>query len=593
MRNQLFAALCGLMIVAMLLSACGQAATPVPPTAAPATQAPAQPAQPTQPPPPTKAPEPTKPPVPTATPKPKVVRVAFTEEPDSLSPLYTNMWFTQVLRDMYLATGLIDYNQKNEPIPWIAKEIPTAANGGISADGKTITYKLRNDVKWSDGEPLTADDYVFTWQMLMSDKNAVNSRDPFDAYVDKVAAPDPYTLVVTFKEPYAPWQAKIFSSVSATQAIPKHILEPVFQKDGTIDKADWNRNPTVGVGPFLFKEWQSGSHLIFQANPNFWLGKPKLDQVFIKIVPDDAAQIAALKAGDTDIGVFIAYSDMPDLEKLGTLDLVQESSGYKESWFFNLSTDAKTKGHPALQDVNVRKAIVMAVDFVKIDKDLLLGRTKPAVTFWDGTPYADPSLQPIPFDKAGAEKLLDDAGWKKGADGIRAKGGVKLKLRYRTTTREVRKNTQVIVQQMLKDVGIDVELLNDSSDVFFNGYADKGPTATGQYDLAQWSTAPSFPDPDYSSWLCKEIPSDKNPSGTNDMFLCDKDLDALFQKEATTVDAAARMPIFFQIEKIISDKVYWASVWDDPDWWAVSKNLQNVKFSGATPFWNVYEWDMK
>jgi peptide/nickel transport system substrate-binding protein len=272
---------------------------------------------------------------------------------------------------------------------------------------------------------------------------------------------------------------------------------------------------------------------------------------------------------------------------------VQESSGYKESWFFNLSTNAKTKGHPALQDPNVRKAIVMAVDREKIDKDLLLGRTKPAVTFWDDSPYADPSIQPIPFDKAGAEKLLDDAGWKKGADGIRAKGGVKLKLRYRTTTREVRKNTQVIVQQMLKDVGIDVELLNDSSDVFFNSYGDKGPVATGQYDIAEWSTSPAFPDPDMVDFRCKEIPSDQNPAGSNWSFLCDKELDDLFNKETATVDATARTPIFFQIEKIIADKVYWVSIWDDPDWWAVSKNLVNVKFSGATPFWNVYEWDLK
>jgi len=588
MNNRLFAAFSGLMILVLILSACAPAAPPAP------TQAPAPaPAQPTPPPPPTNTPVPTKPPAPTATPKPKVVRVTFPQEPDNLNPLYTNMWFVLVLRDMYLATGLIDYNQKNEPIPWIAKEIPTAANGGISADGKTITYKLRNDVKWSDGVPLTADDYVFTWQMIMADKNTVTSRDPFDAYVDKVEAKDPTTLVVTFKEPYAPWQAKIFSNVNSSQAIPKHILEPVFKKDGSIDKADWNRNPTVGVGPFLFKEWQSGSHLIFTANKDFWLGKPKLDQVFIQIVPDDAAQIAALKAGGSDIGVFIAYSDMPDLEKLGTLDLVQESSGYKESWFFNQSTDPKTKGHPALQDPNVRRAIVMAVDREKIDKDLLLGRTKPAITFWDGMPYADPSLQPIPFDKAGAEKLLDDAGWKKGTDGIRAKGGVKLKLRYRTTTREVRKNTQVIVQQMLKDVGIDVELLNDSSDVFFNSYGDKGPIATGQYDIAEWSTSPSFPDPDWVDFRCKEVPSDKNPAGSNWSFACDKELDDLFNKETATVDAAARMPIFFQIAKIISDKVYWVSIWDDPDWWAVSKNLQNVKFSGATPFWNVYEWDMK
>ena len=276
--------------------------------------------------------------------------------------------------------------------------------------------------------------------------------------------------------------------------VPKHILEPVFKKDGTIDKADWNRKPTVGFGPFVFKEWQSGSSITFVANPNYYKGKPKLDQVFIKIVPDDAAQIAALKAGDTDIGAFISYQDMPDLEKLGTLDLVKAQSGYQESWFMNLSTDPKTKGHPALQDVNVRKAIVMAVDREKIVKDLLGGRTKVSATFWEGTPYADPTPSPSPTTKTGAKKLLDDAGWKKGTDGIREPtAAVKLKLRYATTTRDVRKNTQVIVQQMLKEVGVDVELINHSSDLFFASYADKGPIAIGQYDIEEHSTVPQLP----------------------------------------------------------------------------------------------------
>lgn len=589
MRNRLFAALSGLMIVSMLLAACAPAATPVPPTQAPAPA----PAQPTQPPAPTKAPEPTKPPAPTATPKPKVARVTFQQEPDSLNPLYSQMWFVYVAHGLYLNTGLLTYNEKNEVIPWVAKEIPSKANGGISADDKVITYKLRDDAKWSDGTPLTADDYVFTWQMIMSDKNAVMSRDPYDAYVDKVEAKDKTTLVVTFTEAYAPWQAKIFSNVNATQAIPKHILEPVFQKDGTIDNAEWNRKPTVGAGPFVFKEWQSGSHLIFQANPNFWLGKPKIDQVFIKIVPDDAAQLAAMKAGETDFGVFINYQDMPDIEKMGTFNLVVAQSGYQESWFMNLSTDPKTKGHVALQDVNVRKAIVMAVDRDKIIKDLMGGRTKVSATLWEGTPYSDPSAKPLPYDPEGAKKLLDDAGWKVGSDGIRAKGGVKLKLRYVTTTKDVRKNTQVLVQQMLKDVGVEVELINHSSDVFFASYAEKGPVSIGQYDIAEWSTVPSYPDPDFVSWLCKEIPSDKNPSGTNSQFFCDKELDALFAKQATTVDPAARTPIFYDIAKIVNDKVYWSSMWNDPDWWAVSKNMVNVKISGATMFWNAFEWDIK
>jgi len=593
MRYQLFATLSVVMIVSLLLSACGPAATPVPPTAAP-TQAPAQP---TELPEPTKPPPPTNTPAPTPTPKPKVVRVTISQEPDSLNPMYTQMWFSAIVLDTSLATGLLMYNEKNEPIPWIAKEIPSKANGGISADDKTITYKLREDVKWSDGQPLTADDYVFTWQMIMSDKNAVQSRAPFDTNVEKVEAKDKTTLVVTFTGPYAPWQTKIFSNYNQTQAIPKHILEPVFNKDGTLDTAEWNRKPTVGAGPFLFKEWQTGSYLSMVANPNFWLGKPKVDQIFFKIVPDDAAQMAALKAGDADIGTFIAYPDVPELQKLGTLDVVKVQSGYKEGWFFNLSARAdKTKGHPALQDVNVRKAVVMAVDRDKICNELLYGLTKPASTFWDGTPFSNPEVKPLPYDPEGAKKLLDEAGWTVGKDGIREKtiGGkvVKLKLRYVTTEKEVRKSTQVIVQQMLKDVGVAVDLINHSGDVIFNGYAEGGPIATGQYDIAEWSDG-AFPDPDYAYWLCKEIPSDKNPSGVNQQFICDPELDKLFTQQATVVDPNARVQLFYQISKLMADKVYWISIWDDPDLWTVSKTLQNVKFSGATPFWNCYEWDVK
>jgi peptide/nickel transport system substrate-binding protein len=380
--------------------------------------------------------------------------------------------------------------------------------------------------------------------------------------------------------------------VDATNALPKHILEPVFENEGTLDNADWNRKPTVGVGPFLFKEWESGSHLIFEANPNFWLGKPKVDQIFVRIVPDDAAQVAAIKAGDADIGAFIPYSDIPDLQALGTVDLPKVSSGYKESWFLNLSTrEDKTKGHPALQDANVRRAVVMALNRDKISQDLLYGMTKPAITFWDGTPFANPELKGIPYDPEGAKKLLDEAGWKVGADGIREKDGVKLKLRYVTTTREIRKNTQVIVQQMWKEVGIDSELINHSADIFWNGYGNGGPIATGQYDIAEWSTCPYFPDPDTNQWLCKEIPSDESPAGNNWQFICDEELDALLAKQMSTVDAAARVNIFHEIGKIIEDKVYWISMWDDPDIWTVNKKLKDVKFSGATPFWNSYEWD--
>ena len=247
MRNRLFAALSGLMILSMLLSACAPAATPAP-TAVPATQAPAQPAQPTQPPPPTNTPVPTKPPAPTATPKPKVVRITISQEPDSLNPLYTKCGSR---RSCWILPGHwpADVQRKERADPLDRQRDPhrgrTAASRPTARPSPTSCATMSSG---RDGQPLTADDYVFTWQMIMSDKNAVQSRDPFDTYVDKVEAKDKTTLVVTFKEPYAPWQAKIFSNVNQTNAIPKHILEPVFQKDGTIDNAEWNRKPDGGRG---------------------------------------------------------------------------------------------------------------------------------------------------------------------------------------------------------------------------------------------------------------------------------------------------------------------------------------------------------
>jgi peptide/nickel transport system substrate-binding protein len=520
---------------------------------------------------------------------PRVVTMTFTQEPDNLNPLYTTMWFSAVTREFWLRTALITWDDTHQAVPEIAAEIPSRSNGGVSDDGLTLTYTLRRDVQWSDGTPITAHDYVFTYEMLMSPHNTVQTRDPYDKYVASVEAPTPHTLVVRLRQPFAAWRTRIFGS-SNGGAIPKHVLEPVFQKAGSLDQAAWNRRPTVGHGPFLFQDWQSGSHLTFRANPAYWRGAPRVDCIFVRIVPDEAAQVAALKTGNSHLGVFISWADVPELQKLGTLDLVQVSSGYKESWFFNLSPE---RGHPALQDVRVRRALVMAVDRHKLTRDLLYGLTRPAGSFWDHSPFADTAGQPIPYDPDGAARLFDAAGWVRDHDGRRRKDGTSLTLRYVTTTRDIRKQTQVVVQQMLQQLGIHVELFNYASDMFFSGYGDGGPVATGRYDIAQWTTAPdAFPDPDTAQWLCSEIPSEAQPVGTNWMYLCDATLDRLFREQASMLDMAARQAHFREISRLLLEQVYWVSLWDDPDVYAVHKHLKNVRLSGLTPYWNCHEWEV-
>ena len=567
-----------LILSLIFLVGCQPAAQPAAPTAAPvaptavpvATVAPAAP---------TAAPvTPTEPPPPQR----KVATFIWTQEFDTLNPYYTNMWFSGITQQLWNCWAW-DFDDQNAPHPVLLKEMPSEANGGISADGKVITMVLRDDLIWSDGTPITSEDFVFTYDMVMDPKNAVASTYPMDL-LTAIEAPDTQTVVMTFEEPFAGWQGSMWHGL-----MPAHIVRPMFEADGTIDTAKWNLAPAVGCGPYVFSEWESGSFARFVANDQYWLGRPKVDELFFRFVPDDAAQIAALLAGDGDLGTFIAYSDIPTLEKAG-VNMVTVKSGYNEGWFFYLNAE---KAHPALLDGRVRQAIAMAFDRFSLNQDLLLGLTQPAATFWDNTPFANPEVKPYPYDPERARALLDEAGWvDSNNDGVRDKDGVELILKYGTTTREIRQDTQAVAQQQLAQVGIKLDLLNYDSDIFFGTYGDGGPAATGQLDFFEYSDTTQFPDPDVAYWLCREIPTDESPDGTNWNQVCDEELDALFQLQATQVDFAERQQTFWKISKHIYDQVYWLGIWQDPDIFAVGPRMKNVKLSGATPFFNSAEWDM-
>lgn len=518
--------------------------------------------------------------------EPKITTITFTQEPDNLNPLYTDMWFSFITRDLWLR-GLWNFDDNNEPVPQLATEIPTADNGGISNGGQTITVNLNSNAVWSDGEPVTAADFVFTYEMIMSDNNTTQTTYPYADYVASVEAADDYTLVINFSEPFAAWLTNIF-----TYVLPEHVLRPVYEADGTIDGADWNRAPSVGVGPFVLAEWESGSHLRFVRNENWFGERAKLNEVFIRIVPDDAAQIAAIQAGDTDIGVFLAYSDVDSIEASGQAQVVAIPSGYNEGWFLNVNPET---AHPAMLDPNVRLAIALATDRKRITEDLLLGLTEPPATFWDTTePYGNPNLEPYPYDPARAADLLDEAGWvDSNGDGTRDKDGVELVLRYITNDRQLRADVQAVVQQMWAEVGIGAELINHSSDIFWNSYADGGPQALGEYDIAEYSSVGTFPDPEASyNWLCDEITSADNPEGGNWQGYCNEELDTLLRTQATTVDTAARLELYYEIAQIMYDDVIWIGIWKDPDLWSISNQLVNANISGATPFWNIEGWDI-
>jgi peptide/nickel transport system substrate-binding protein len=557
--------------LALVLGSCAPATTEVPPEDTPVV-------------PPEETPVVPPPEEPTSEPpaERKLVRFIFTQEFDTLNPHYTNMWFSSITWQIW-NVGAWDFDEENNPRPIMVTEIPSMDNGGISPDGNVITLTLRDDIVWSDGQPITSDDFAFTYDMVVHPNNTVASTYPYDL-IENLETPDARTVVMTFDEPFAPWVGSFWLSV-----LPAHVLRPVFEAEGTIDNAAWNREPTVSAGPFIFSEWESGSFARFVANDNYWLGRPKIDEVFIRFVPDDASQVAALLAGDGDLGTFISYADVGALEDAG-LEIYSVPSGYNELMFFYLHPE---NAHPALLDVRVRQAIALAFDRFAINEDLLLGLTEPAVSYWDKTPYVDPDLEAWPYDPDRARELLDEAGWiDTNGDGVRDKDGVELVLTYGSTTRQIRQDTQAVAQQQLAEVGIKVELYNYDPDIYFSGYGEGGPAATGQLDLFQYSTTTSYPDPDTADYLCSEIPSDESPAGVNWAALCDEELDRLFRLQPTQVDFEARQQTFWEMSRIMYEQVYILGVWQDPDIWAVNQRVLNVKLSGATPFFNILEWDL-
>ena len=272
--------------------------------------------------------------------EPKIITFAWTQEPDSLNMLYSNMWYASALTELYGCTPW-QYDENNEPYPHLLTELPS-----VSADGLMVIMNLRDDIVWSDGTPITADDFIFTHEMINNPNNAVDSVYPYDLFT--VEAPDPQTVILTFEAPFTPWLSNLWINM-----LPKHILQPVFDSSGTIDEAEWNLAPTVGCGPFNFSEWESGSYIRFDRNDNYWGAPAKLDSVFFQFVPDDAAQTAATLAGDTDIAFWPPYEDIPAFEEAG-FNIVTQASGYNEGWYFNMREMAS----PGIKDLVVRQADV-------------------------------------------------------------------------------------------------------------------------------------------------------------------------------------------------------------------------------------------
>jgi peptide/nickel transport system substrate-binding protein len=537
----------------------------------------------------------------------KTLTVAFAQEPDTLNTWYSNMAFGQWVWFLTQA-NLWDYDNKLQPVPVLVEELPTAANGGISKDGLTLTVKLKKDLKWSDGEPLTADDVVFTIQMAQDKANNFTISGPLtDGTVVSAKAVDAQTVEVVTKTPQFP--ENIFG-VANLIVLPKHIYGPIYEKDKTLEKADANQNPTAFSGPFVLKEWKRGESLTFEPNPNYARGKVGIDSLTIRVFPDPETANAAFVVGDVDVVVNLNGAEIQkikeQLKDAGDAGFVGVYGSYRESLWINQRTkEYPREGHPALKDKRVRQAIRLAINRKAIIDDLMYGNPTASESMWGDTPYFNPAAKPIEYDAEAAAKLLDEAGWVMGADGVRESKGVKdvadgtkLELIHDSTVAQHRKDKQAVIQQDLAKVGIKTVIKNYDPTLYFGSFQDGAPTKTGAGDLSEYANNTVTTNPaNVRTFECDNITSEKNPGGQNYIGWCNEEFDKLQKETENALDPEAAKKAAFRMQEIMYEEVPIIQLYTLQDNYA----YRTAKFGTAPNFgagitnqwYDILNWDIK
>jgi len=462
----------------------------------------------------------------------KVLRIGLSEI-NTLDPLFT----TQSVENL-LVPLVFDPLVANFPdgtmVPRLAAVVPTTANGGISADGKTITYRLRRNVRFHDGAPFTSADVVFTQQAILNPRNNVSSREPFEV-VSRVDAPDAYTVVEHLRRPFAPFVVQAFRAI-----LPAHLLKAYPDLNGV----DFNASP-VGTGPFVFDRWDRGNDVVYHRNAKYFLGTPVLDGIRVRFIPDQNAKIVALQTGVID-----------------WIPLVSESSAARTAAergnFRWLSLPVNGFGgfrlnvaHPPLDDVRVRRAIQLAIDRATIVRNVYGNRFELATTDQPSWSWAyDRRLAPPRYDPQRSRKLLASAGWRPDKDGKAIKDGKPLSLTL-VTPAEYQTVAQValLAQANLAAVGIDLTIKPEATNLLFG----RGPGSldNGDFDMT-FSTFTDANDPDDSrTFSCAAIP----PGGFNVGRWCDKAYEKANAVALSHYDRPTRVRAYAQMQRALLDGV--------------------------------------
>ncbi|HLI95105.1 MAG TPA: peptide ABC transporter substrate-binding protein [Candidatus Baltobacteraceae bacterium] len=504
--------------------------------------------------------------------------MAQQREPASLNPALENGQ-SATEWGFLLFSFLVKYDDRGRLVPDVATQVPSLENGGISRDGLTITYHLRKGVRFADGVPLTAHDCVWSINAINNPANNVQSRFGYDR-IARAEAPNDDTLVLHLKEPFAP----LLTLVLAPQGFPI-LPEHLLAKYPDFNRIPFDQKP-LGSGPYVVDRWSHGDRVVMHANPYYFGGKPKIERLTVRFVPDPQAALNLLQTGEIQ-GYFNTqdYSQYPQLLALRGYRTVASPVAGVGAIIFNTQ-------NPLTSDPRVRHALAEAIDIKSIVPKAYRGAVpgaQPArgLFFWAYDPQAYPD---IPYDPSQARSLLDAAGWKIGANGLRSRDGVPLALQM--VIQAATPGDAIVanaVVQYERAVGASVSLKQFNVTQIVAPANEGGPVYGGKFNLALYPFVNSD-DPDTTDqFACANVP----PNGYNKSRFCNSRSDALLRQGQRTFDIAKRKAAYRQLQALLYRELPIMLIYDRTEVDTFTDSLYGESASIDGAWWNVAHWSLR
>jgi peptide/nickel transport system substrate-binding protein len=539
----------------------------------------------------------------TTAPQKSQIVIIIPEDPPSFNPTITDTGYDSLVMKLVLL-GLSGIGVDGNAYPQLAAELPIVDNGDVVIDETNatmdVTWKLRKDIQWSDGTSVTADDVVFTYNSLTNPETGswIEGID----YVDGVDKVDDYTVVVHYNTIYPGYQTQFGSEQMAIW--PAHFCNA----EQGFSQWDCATQP-LSDGPYTLAEWVHGDHMTFERNPKYYEpGKPTIDEIIVRIVPDETVRKQMLINGDADLDMWTTEPMIADLQNQPNVEV---SLAPYNRWvmriFFNLAakgtTDPAATPHPVFSDVRVRQAVQMAIDVDTISKEFFLGYAKPVWSEFYRPPYSSCGIPRPVYDPTAAAALLEQAGWMdQNGDGVRechgcstAPEGTKMEMLFMTYGEygDALTNTQQFIAEELANIGIKLNLQVVEGKILWAYSADGGLEQTGNFDIDIWDDGYGGNDPSdflqsyYSS--AAAVPD----QGYNYGRYINPQIDDLIN-QSYTLDESVRADVFCQMAKILNTDLPELLLFTTIDANTHSTRVQGVQSNpNDIVTWNAADWTLK